>query len=107
MVIHRCATGIAELDQTLCGGIRQGNVVLLAGGSGMGKTTLGLEFLAHGAEKGEPGLFMSFTARVRLREPDAREDAFMAAKLVDDGVVRCGDLRASLLKMGLVAANEY
>ncbi|HET6399514.1 MAG TPA: ATPase domain-containing protein, partial [Candidatus Thermoplasmatota archaeon] len=40
MAITRCATGIQELDQILRGGIPHGNVVLLAGGSGMGKTTL-------------------------------------------------------------------
>ncbi|HET6398234.1 MAG TPA: ATPase domain-containing protein, partial [Candidatus Thermoplasmatota archaeon] len=72
-----------------------------------GKTTLGLEFLVHGAEKGEPGLFMSVTEPVPVLERNAREYAFMDARLIADGLIRFVDLRAILLKMGLVSASEY
>ncbi len=57
----RCATGIEGLDNILGGGIPRGNMVLVAGGVGTGKTTLCLEFLVRGAERGEKGLFLSVT----------------------------------------------
>jgi circadian clock protein KaiC len=57
----RCLTGIEGLDNILGGGIPRGNMVLVAGSVGTGKTTLCLEFLVRGAEKGERTLFFSVT----------------------------------------------
>ena len=101
MAIERCETGIPELDQILRGGIPRRNVVLLAGGSGMGKTTLTLEFLAHGAERGEPGLFVSVTEPVGILERNAREYLFLEERFLDEGLVRLVDLRAVTKKMGI------
>jgi circadian clock protein KaiC len=58
---ERCLTGIEGLDNILGGGIPRGNLVLIAGSVGTGKTTLCLEFLVRGAEKGERTLFLSVT----------------------------------------------
>ena len=56
-------TGIAGLDSILGGGIPRGNIILLEGGVGSGKTTLGIEAVYHGASQlGEPGLIVSFEA---------------------------------------------
>ncbi|MCI4327316.1 MAG: AAA family ATPase [Thermoplasmata archaeon] len=57
----RCLTGIEGLDNILGGGIPRGNMVLIAGSVGTGKTTLCLEFLVRGAEKGERTVFFSVT----------------------------------------------
>jgi circadian clock protein KaiC len=54
-------TGIKGLDAILSGGIPRGNVILLEGGVGTGKTTLGVEFVCHGATQfGEPGIIVVF-----------------------------------------------
>ncbi len=107
MSIERCATGIQELDQILRGGIPVGNVVLLAGGSGMGKTTLSMEFLAHGAEKGERGIFLSVTEPVQILERNTREYAFFDPRFLQDGLIRLVDLRAVLRKLGHGDATSY
>jgi circadian clock protein KaiC len=107
MAIERCETGIPELDQILRGGIPRGNVVLLAGGSGMGKTTLSMEFLAHGAEKGEHGLFLSVTEPVTTLERNVKEYAFIQPEFFTDGRIRLLDLRAVLRKMGLAPGQDY
>ena len=45
----------------LSDGIPRGNVILLEGGIGTGKTTLGVEFVYRGASQfGEPGLIVLF-----------------------------------------------
>jgi len=55
------ATGIAGLDDILSGGLLRGSVILVEGGAGTGKTTLGMEFIYRGAsEFGEPGLIVLF-----------------------------------------------
>jgi circadian clock protein KaiC len=54
-------TGIKGLDELLSGGIPRGNIVLLEGTAGTGKTTLGVEFIYRGiVESGEPGLVVLF-----------------------------------------------
>jgi circadian clock protein KaiC len=54
-------TGVKGLDPILGGGIPRGNVTLLEGPVGAGKTTLGLEFIYRGAtEFNEPGLIVLF-----------------------------------------------
>lgn len=54
-------TGIHGLDEILLGGLKRGNIMLVEGAPGTGKTTLGLEFIYRGiAEHDEPGLIVSF-----------------------------------------------
>src|SRR5215470_8064810 len=54
-------TGITGLDDILRGGIPQGNVLLVEGAAGTGKTLLGLEFIYRGITVAhEPGLIVSF-----------------------------------------------
>jgi circadian clock protein KaiC len=54
-------TGIAGLDSILSGGIPRGNVILLEGAIGTGKTTLGVEFIYRGASQfDEPGIIVLF-----------------------------------------------
>lgn len=54
-------TGITGLDAILSGGIPRGNVILIEGSVGTGKTTLGVEFIYHGATQfDEPGIIVVF-----------------------------------------------
>ncbi len=61
MATGRVATGIAGLDIVLDGGFLKGSTVLVQGLPGAGKTTLGLQFIYHGATYcDEVGLIVSF-----------------------------------------------
>ena len=54
-------TGIKGLDEILLGGIPRGNLILVQGAAGTGKTTLGLEFIYRGiTEFDEPGMIILF-----------------------------------------------
>ena len=57
---ERISTGIQGLDDMLGGGLWRGSTTLLAGPSGAGKTTIGLQFALEGARLGEPTLYMNF-----------------------------------------------
>lgn len=66
---HR-ATGVAELDRVLGGGVVPGSVTLLAGDPGVGKSTLLLEVAHRWAQSGQRALYVSgeeSTGQIRLR----------------------------------------
>lgn len=56
---ERLKLGVAELDDMLYGGLPVASISLVHGPSGVGKTTLGLHFLA-GSSAREPGLMFNF-----------------------------------------------
>jgi circadian clock protein KaiC len=57
---HKASTGITGLDEITGGGLPRGRTTLVVGGPGSGKTILALQFLVHGANNGEPGIFVAF-----------------------------------------------
>jgi len=57
----RLSTGIAGLDEVLLGGLLPGQVYMVRGQPGAGKTTLALQFLIEGARLGEPVLFVTLS----------------------------------------------
>ena len=61
----RASTGIAGLDEILGGGLPTGHLYLLDGEPGSGKTTLALQFLLAGAERGERSLYVTLSESER------------------------------------------
>jgi circadian clock protein KaiC len=57
----RAATGIAGLDDVLHGGLTRGHTFLLEGDPGTGKTTIALQFLREGVDRGEKGLYITLS----------------------------------------------
>jgi circadian clock protein KaiC len=49
------------LDDVLCGGLPCGRLYLVQGDPGVGKTTLGLQFLLEGVRRGEPALYITLS----------------------------------------------
>jgi circadian clock protein KaiC len=83
----RAHFGIPELDRMSCGGLPVNSVSMLMGASGTGKTTLALQFLAAGAERGELGVFFGFYERPAALLAKGRRiglalDAFVAQGLL-------------------------
>ena len=59
--LHKCPTGIQGFDQITNGGLPRNRITLIGGGTGSGKTLLGLDFIIHGVTHfDEPGVFISF-----------------------------------------------
>jgi circadian clock protein KaiC len=58
--VVRVPTGISSLDEMMEGGFICGTSTIVSGGSGTGKTILGLNFVVAGARRSEPALVVSF-----------------------------------------------
>ena len=57
--LHRIETGIPGLDSMLDGGMPFPSAIMVSGSAGTGKTTFALQFICHGAERGEKGLYFT------------------------------------------------
>jgi circadian clock protein KaiC len=57
----RATTGIEGLDDILGGGLTPDRVYLVEGTPGTGKTTLALQYLLHGLQHGESGLYITLS----------------------------------------------
>lgn len=89
----RLPTGVPGLDALMGGGIPAGDAVMIAGPSGAGKTTLGMQFVADGLRRGEACVVAVFE--------EYPEDylARMATLGVDtDALVRAGRLTVTYLR---------
>jgi len=65
----RAAFGIADVDVLIGGGLNVGTTSLVGGSPGVGKTTLGLHFLAEGVRRHETVLYLGFMeSAAQLRE---------------------------------------
>ncbi len=67
-----CSTGIEGLDAILAGGLPCNRMYAIEGTAGLGKTTLALQFLMEGAQRGEKGLYISLSETKAELESAAR-----------------------------------
>ncbi len=56
---ERVKTGIKKLDDMMNGGLIDGDIALVSGEPGTGKSTLATMFLVEGMDHGEPGVYIS------------------------------------------------
>ena len=82
---QRVATGIPGLDEMLSGGFVPGSAVLVRGAPGCGKTSLGLQYLVHGARNNQPGLLISFEEFPSSIHRDAESFGWNLTKMEEDG----------------------
>lgn len=63
---EKLPSGIPELDTMLKGGIERGTITIITGPSGVGKTTLGMQFMKEASERGERSVVYTFEEEVEL-----------------------------------------
>jgi circadian clock protein KaiC len=70
--VTRCHTGIPGLDEVLRGGLIAERMYLLDGNPGAGKTTVALQFLLEGAQRGEKCAYVTLSETKQELEAGAR-----------------------------------
>jgi circadian clock protein KaiC len=61
--VARLSMGIPDLDEMMCGGLREGDSLLVAGPSGTGKSALATQFISAGLLKGDAAIMALFEER--------------------------------------------
>jgi len=59
-VASRARSGVPALDEMLCGGLTSGMATLITGPSGVGKTSMGVQFMKEAAGRGERSVIYLF-----------------------------------------------
>jgi circadian clock protein KaiC len=77
--------GIPDLDAMLRGGLERGTVSIVTGPSGVGKTSLGIQFMREAATRGERSVIYSFEEEVEVMLHRAEGLAIPARRLMREG----------------------
>ncbi len=84
--VDRIKSGVPGLDELMYGGIPRGNLVVLSGDPGSGKTVLCWQFIHDGITKfGENAVYVSLEESEEIIYQGAREFGWDFKKLVDEG----------------------
>lgn len=89
-------SGVPELDELLHGGLERGTTTLISGASGLGKTTLGLQFMKEAAGRGERSVVYLFEESVETLLARCQGVNIPAGAMVERGtlnIVRIEPLR--------------
>ncbi len=84
----RLSFGAPELDKMVGGGLLRGTANLISGAPGVGKTTLGLQYLINGIQNGQPGLLVSFEEFPKSLIRDAKQLGWDLNKFEEEGLFK-------------------
>jgi len=103
-----CTTGISTLDKFLVGGFKPGAMYTVASRTGVGKTTLGVNFAYQAARTGKHAVF--FTVEMERREIAAKFLSLVSgirSDVIEVGSIKNLDKQLEATKIGLTALPLY
>lgn len=108
-VQQQISSGVPELDALLHGGIERGTIVLITGASGVGKTTLGMQFMKEAATRGERSVVYSFEEEVPIMLARCAAVGIPAATMMQQGtlsLVKIEPLQRSAIEFAHLVREE-
>jgi len=106
-MLERIKTGVDGLDELIGGGLVKGEVILLAGSTGSGKTIFSTQFIYNGVTQyGEKGVYATFEEDEASLQRNMEELGMNLGKLEREGQVRVIGLQA-MKEVGLNANLDF
>jgi circadian clock protein KaiC len=102
-------SGVPELDEMLGGGIERGTITILSGPSGVGKTTLGMQFMKEAATRGERSVVYAFEEQKDTLLHRCEAVGIPVDEMIEKGalsVVQVEPLRFSPAEFALLVRRE-
>ena len=82
------SSGTAGIDELLGGGLESGTVAMLCGPAGVGKSTLGTQFLVEAARTGKRAILFTFEESAESVQMRARGTGIPLAAQIDSGALK-------------------
>ena len=92
--IEQISSGIPEIDELLNGGIERGTVTIVSGPTGVGKTTLGTQFMKEAAGRGERSVIYLFEETRETFLTRSQAINIPVSEMVDKGTLRVEEVEA-------------
>lgn len=108
-VLEVVPSGVPELDDLLGGGIERGTISILSGPSGVGKTTLGMQFMKEAAHRGERSVVYAFEEQTDTLLHRCDSIGIPVRAMIEQGnlaVVQVEPLRFSPAEFALLVRRE-
>lgn len=108
-VREQISSGVPELDNLLHGGLERGTIVLITGASGVGKTTLGMQFMKEAATRGERSVVYTFEEEVPLILSRCASVGVPAPSMIEQGtlsLVKIEPLQHSAIEFAYMVRQE-
>jgi len=91
---EQVSSGIDEIDSLLTGGIERGTVTVISGPTGVGKTTLGTQFMKEAAERGERSVIYLFEENERTFLTRSEAIGIPVEAMIEQGTLRVEEIEA-------------
>jgi circadian clock protein KaiC len=85
---EKISIGVKSINKMMGGGVYKGDATLVIGGTGTGKTLLGLHFIKEGIDKGERGLIISLDEFPSALRRNANSFGFDLVPLEEKGLLK-------------------
>jgi circadian clock protein KaiC len=102
-------SGLPELDEMLGGGIERGTISIFSGPSGVGKTTLGMQFMKTAASRGERSVVYAFEEQKETLLYRCDSIGMPVREMIDSGtlsIVQVEPMRFSPAEFALMVRRE-
>jgi circadian clock protein KaiC len=93
------ASGVAELDTLLDGGLPAGTITFLSGPTGAGKTTTGLQFMKEAAKNGDRSVVYSFEESSKTMLERAEAVGIPVGEMIESGTLVIEEIGPDELSM--------
>ena len=88
------SSGVPEIDQILHGGLERGTITILSGPTGVGKTTLGTQFMKEAAGRGERSVIYMFEESPATLLSRSKSVNIPAEAMIDRGTLAVEEVEA-------------
>ncbi|MCX6377473.1 MAG: AAA family ATPase, partial [Armatimonadetes bacterium] len=107
--LETISSGVPELDELLHGGLERGTVTIITGPTGVGKTTVVLQFMKEAAGRGERSVVYSFEEEAQVMLAHCEGVGIAAPEMVERGtlsLVKVEPLRFTADEFALLVRDE-
>lgn len=91
---EQVSSGVPEVDELLNGGLERGTVTVISGPTGVGKTTLGTQFMKEAAGRGERSVMYLFEENMDTFRARSNAVNIPVSKMMERGTLQVNEIEA-------------